>query len=132
MGHPYRTSCPPRAARPRRPSPLDALDQLVLSLTVLVGGVALLGACVAPSQHDAQRFGRWRVAFAGSLDGVYDWQPAQLARLRAALPYAQALGPDFVETEFLSEADTIVRAAGDLPGGACEVFDTGDPGVVRV
>lgn len=132
MEHPYRTSSPPPRPRRARPARLvDLFDRLVVMAAAVLGSSLLFVACTAPSQNDEARFGVWRVGFAGSLDGVYDWRPEQLAQLRAALPLAGALGPTFVEADLLSDADTIVRAAGGL-AGACEVFTTADPGVVRV
>jgi len=98
----------------------------------LLAAAALFAmACTAPTQFSPSRFGRWRVAFAGSTDGVYAWRADQLDAVRPMFTELDALGPDFVETDSLAEADVIARAAGDL-GGACGAFDARDPGLVRI
>lgn len=84
--------------------------------------LAALVACAAPSQYDPAAFGSFTVAVGPSLDGVYDWQPAQRAALESGLLALRGLGPGVALTTE-GAADVVVRAAS--LGGDCGAFRQG-------
>lgn len=68
-----------------------------------LAAVALLARCEPATQHDPDRYGRVTVFLAS------DWLPVDRPRLREALANLARLGPAFVETEFASSADVVLR-----------------------
>jgi hypothetical protein len=76
---------------------------------LLVSVFALLtsAACVAPSQHDENKWGIVKTALGPSLDEDLAWRPDQAMEIQTALTALQALGPSFpVVSE--GDADAVV------------------------
>lgn len=71
--------------------------------TALLAATAALVSCEPVSQHDPDRYGRVAVFLSS------EWLPVDRPRLREVLASLGRVGPAFVETEFASSADVVVR-----------------------
>lgn len=75
------------------------------------------GSCNKPTQHNQTRYGTVTVAFAQSLDGIWDFNQTQRSALQEELNDLSALGPTFVLAPEGS-ATYVIRAWSS--GGHCE------------
>lgn len=78
--------------------------------------VLLAVGCVAPTQHDPNRWGTRKIAFVTAVDESAPWLPSQLKLFEQELTKLQALGPRWV---IVAEADADTVFSPFISGPKC-------------